>query len=260
MSFIALITDFGTADAYVGEMKGEILSRCPDATLVDVTHDITPGDVEAGAWALSRVWERFPEGTIHLVVVDPEVGGPRLPIAVQVAGRWFVGPDNGLLTHILERRVVQEARRVRPEALVSEVPSSTFHGRDIFAPAAAWLAAGGAPERLGPILDSDALERAGSEMPARVRDCIRGRVVHIDRFGNLVTDIPGAWLAPTALIEVGGEVISGLKASYASVESGALLAVVGSAGTLEISVRDGSAVDRLNVRRGHTVSVRPERD
>lgn len=260
MRFVTLLTDFGTQDGYVGEVKGAILTRSPDASLVDVSHDIPAGDVEGGAWALGRYWDRFPEGTVHLAVVDPGVGGPRRPVAVRVSGRWFVGPDEGLLTRVLRGHTVEEARLLDPARVTGEPLSGTFHGRDLFAPAAGLLAAGARPGSLGVEVDPGSLVRFEAPDVERVGDCVRGRVVHVDRFGNLITDIPSAWLAPTALIEVGGEVVSGVRVTYQAVEPGQLVAVVGSGGTLEISLRDGSAARRLRIERGHVVSVRPERD
>jgi S-adenosylmethionine hydrolase len=260
MSIVTLTSDFGTVDGYVGEMKGEILSRCPEATLIDVTHEIAPRDIEGGSWTLERIWGRCPEGTIHLGVVDPGVGGSRRPVAVHAAGRWFIGPDNGLLSGVLAGSGASDARLLDPERFAPGVHSATFHGRDIFAPAAAWLASGRPEMGLGPEIEVAGLTRVERSEAHRVGGAIRGRVAHIDRFGNLVTDIPGSWLAPTALIEVGGEVVSGMTSTYADVEPGELVAVVGSAGTLEIAVRDGDAASRLGVPRGGEVSVRTERD
>ena len=259
MSIVTLITDFGTRDGYVGEMKGVILSACSSARIVDVTHDIEPGDVAGAAWVLGRIWERFPPDTVHLVVVDPGVGSDRVALAARVADRWFVGPDNGVLSTGMEGPV-DDARRIDPAGMGLPAPSTTFHGRDVFAPAAGWLAAGHPSDGLGPPVDPAQLRRFSAPVPTRVGDAARGEVVRVDRFGNLITNIPASWVNPTALVEVGGQVISGLRTHYAMVEPGDLVALIGSGGTLEISVRNESAAARLDARRGARVSVRAHRD
>ncbi|MCL7971526.1 MAG: SAM-dependent chlorinase/fluorinase [marine benthic group bacterium] len=259
MSIVTLITDFGTRDGYVGEMKGEILARCPDATLVDVTHDVEPGDIQGASWVLNRVWSRFPEGTVHLGVVDPGVGGARRAVAVERADRWFVGPDNGLISAAVDG-LPSQARIIDPDSLGLAPASVTFHGRDVFAPAGAWLAGGGAPARVGEAIDPGSLVRLELPGPERLGAAVRGQVAHIDRFGNLVTDIPAAWVSPTALIEISGEEVSGLRTHYGAAEDGELLALIGSGGMLEISVRNGSAAARLSAHRGAVVRVRTHRD
>ncbi len=259
MRIVTLLTDFGTADGFVGEVKGEILTQAPLAQLVDVAHDLSPGDILAAAWVLEQVWDRFPEGTVHLAVVDPGGGGARRGVMVRSANRWYVGPDNGTLSRVLERFGVQEARQL-DEHVPGIERSRTFHGRDVFAPAAARLVCGEEPAMLGAELATDALARLNLPTPVHQGGRVRGSVTHVDRFGNLVTDIPGRSLAPSALIEIGGEVISGIRLTYASVDSGEVVALIGSTGMLEISVRDGHAADRLEVERGDAVHVRPERD
>ncbi len=259
MAIVTLITDFGTRDGYVGEMKGVLLERCPTALVVDVTHDIEPGDVRGAAWVLGRVWGRFPEGTVHLVVVDPGVGGDRRAIAVEQGGRWFVGPDNGLISRAIPDEP-SSARSIEADSLGLAPASVTFHGRDLFAPAAAWLAGGGEPDRVGDPLDPSELVRLDLPVPERLGAAVRGHVAHVDRFGNLITDIPGAWVSPTALVEVGGEEVSGLRTHYGAGEDGELLSLIGSGGTLEVSVRNGNAAERLSAGRGDRVSVRTHRD
>lgn len=258
---VALVTDFGTVDGYTGEMKGVLLSRAPEARIVDVTHEIAAGDVAAGAWALQRVWRRFPEDTVHLVVVDPGVGSDRRPVAVRAEGRWFVGPDNGLLTHVLRRWRAREARRLDPEAVGLEPLSDTFHGRDLFAPAAAHLAAGRPSEDLGGraevaslvTLEVAAPRRVGSrEGPAE----IHGEVLHVDRFGNLVTNVPSGWLPERPTVELGACRLGSPGRSFASVEPGEPVLIRGSGGTLEICVRGGSAAEVLGAGRGASLRVR----
>jgi len=259
MAIVTLITDFGTRDGYVGEIKGVLAERCPDARLVDVTHDIEPGDIAGAAWVLGRTWARFPEATVHLVVVDPGVGGERRALVLEHDGRWFVGPDNGLITRAVPVEP-SKVRRIDGDSLGLAAASVTFHGRDLFAPAAAWLAGGGALDVVGPAVDPGALVRLAAPGPERVGAAVRGHVVHVDRFGNLITDIPSRWVSPTALVEVAGEEVSGMRTHYAAAEPGELLALIGSGGTLEISVRNGNAAARLSAGRGDRVNVRTHRD
>jgi S-adenosylmethionine hydrolase len=237
---ITLVTDFGTRDGYVGEMKGVLLEGAPDARLVDVTHDVPPGDVRAGGWVLGRIWPRFPLGSVHLAVVDPGVGSGRRAVAARIRDRWLVAPDNGLVT-LAERGGagtvpagtaggrgadedagpasddaagtgggVEAAREIDPDRVGLEPLSDTFHGRDLFAPAAARLAAGGDPGELGPALDPGGLVRLELEKPRRAGDEARGAVVHVDRFGNLVTNVPTGWLPATPVAEVGDHRVQGL--------------------------------------------------
>lgn len=258
---ITLVTDFETVDGYAGEMKGVLLSRAPEARLVDVTHEIPPGDVAGGAWTLRRVWTRFPAETVHVAVVDPGVGSDRRPVATEVASRWFVGPDNGLLTHVLDRRDAGDARRLDPEA-VGLVPfSDTFHGRDLFAPAAAHLAVGGDPADLGPRIDPASLVRLDVPDTERRRRAdgsaeVVGEVVHVDRFGNLITNVPSDWLPERPAVELGSYRLGDVGRSFASVEPGEPVMVRGSGGTLEICVRDGSAAEVLGAGRGASLTVR----
>jgi S-adenosyl-L-methionine hydrolase (adenosine-forming) len=247
-AIITLLTDFGTADGYVAEMKGVLLSALPDAVLVDLTHDIPAQDVEAGRLALARAWRRFPPGTVHLAVVDPGVGTRRAAIAVESQGRFLVGPDNGLLSPALVGGGADVvALPVPPYA------SATFHGRDVFAPAAARLAAGAALATLGVFKDDPVLRRTpDTERHADGR--ISGEVLTIDRFGNVLSNI-GCRLGGT--VTVGAHRIP-VRRTYADVEPGALLALTGSSGFLEVSVRGGSAAERLGLRRGAPLTWSPE--
>ncbi|RMH14204.1 MAG: hypothetical protein D6701_11540, partial [Gemmatimonadetes bacterium] len=199
MPRITLLTDFGMADGYVGAVKGVLAAGCPGALLDDVAHDLAPGDVNAAAAALRRYWARYPEGTVHLVVVDPGVGTDRRALAVEADGRFVVAPDNGVLAHVLT-----EARAWRAVALrVPEGVSATFHGRDVFAPAAARLAAGEPLEAIGtPVADLVTPEPPPVERNGGVR---RGRVVVVDRFGTLHTNLPGGELKPTDRVRVAGQ-------------------------------------------------------
>lgn len=251
---ITLLTDFGTADGYVAAMKGVLRSLAPEATLDDAGHDLPQGAVLRGAWALSRYWNRYPEGSVHLVVVDPGVGTGRRALAVEADGRFVVAPDNGVAGRVLDEADRWSAVRVVEEEYLGPEQSSTFHGRDIFAPAAAHLARGVRMEELGPRVD-DPL-RLDEPEPIREDGRIRGRIVTVDRFGNLISNIPGRSLSPGDAVEVAGRRLS-LEHTYGSVEPGALLALVNSAERLEIAVRDGSAARRLGAEEGLEVEVDP---
>lgn len=266
---VTLLTDFGTRDGYVGAMKGVILGLCPRVSIHDLTHDIPPGDIRSGAFALATALPFFPEGSIHVAVVDPGVGTTRRPLLIEVAGRYLIGPDNGLLASATRTmaKSAQENSGAAPvvrvldrlEMMRAEV-SSTFHGRDIFAPAAGRLAAGAGPERLGTTVDSfKALDEPGCTT-ADAGSSVSGAVAHIDRFGNLLTSIPRELLEPFAervRVEIAdaGLVISGLSRTYGDVESGSPAALVSSDGHLEIAVRDGSASTRYGIEIGTPVRV-----
>ena len=243
---ITLLTDFGTADGYVGEMKGVLLSADPSVTLVDITHDIPPHDVEIGRLTLARYWRRFPPGTVHVAVVDPGVGSSRAALAVASDGRFLVGPDNGILSPAL---LMGDAR-----AVLLPVPphaSPTFHGRDVFAPAASQLARGSGIDTLGSVVSDPIIKRTTE--PRRISTGeIVGEVIAIDRFGNAVTNLIGM---RGGAVLVGGREIS-LRRTYAELAAGQAGAVVGSTGLIEIVVREGRAVDTLGLSRGTEVRLR----
>jgi S-adenosylmethionine hydrolase len=241
---ITLLTDFGLSDSYVAEVKGMLLSRAPGATLVDVSHQVAPGDLRAGQYLLARAWHRFPAGTVHLAVVDPGVGTARRALAAEAAGHRLVAPDNGLLSFLPDA-----ARFV--SLPLPEGAAPTFHGRDLFAPAAAALAMGAALEDLGtPITDA-----SRSPLPAPHHDgvAVVGEVLHVDRFGTLISNIPGGEVEPGVRIRVEGTDVGALRRTFRDAERGAVVAVVGSGGTVEIAVRDGSAARLLGVGVGAEV-------
>lgn len=251
MPHVTLLTDFGTADAYVGAMKGVIASLAPDATVHDVAHDIAPGDVAAAAFALSRYWQLYPEGTVHVIVVDPGVGSRRRALAARVAGRLFVAPDNGVLSHVLRADDDATVVALEDETYFRRPVSNTFHGRDVFAPVAGHLARGVALDALGPPVENPT--RLVWPQATRSAKGVEGVVVHVDRFGNLITNIPGEWCRRGDLVWVAGRTAGELHRAYADVEPGRLLALVGSTGLLEISARDGSAAAELEAERGSAV-------
>jgi hypothetical protein len=244
---ITLLTDFGTADGYVGEMKGVLASLAPHAAVVDITHDVEPHDVEGARLALARYWRRFPDGTVHVVVVDPGVGSTRAALAVSSEGRFFVGPDNGVLSPAL---LHGDARCVSIAIPAGAAP--TFHGRDVFAPTAAQLASGAPLESLGAIAEQPVIRRT-PEATRRDDGAVEGEVITVDRFGNAVTNL---------LAMRGGQVqVAGLslalRRTYADAATGEAIALVGSSGLVEIAVRDGSASERLGLRRGSAVVLVP---
>jgi S-adenosylmethionine hydrolase len=244
---VTLLTDFGTADGYVGEIKGVLLSLAPGAVLVDVTHDVPPGDIVAACYILGRVWRAFPPGTVHLAVVDPGVGTRRRALAAEAAGHCFVAPDNGLLSDVF---AVAEARVV--SLPIPTTASRTFQGRDVFAPAAARLATGapldavGAPAANLVHLPPRKLLRDGADLV--------GQVVHVDGFGTLITNLPGGDLAPGATVRVGAHAVA-LRSTFGDVPPGETVAFVGSGGTVEIAVRGGRADVVLGMSRGAEVAA-----
>jgi len=260
---ITLLTDFGIDDAYVGIMKGVILSVAPDARIVDISHQVSPQDLVQAAYLIDSAYAYFPRGTIHAVVVDPGVGGQRRILAIEADHHLFLVPDNGVLTRVLEKVSVHAAVTVENSDLFLSDVSTTFHGRDIFAPVAAHLARGVPLHRLGPDISPESLMRLDLPIPRRFgRGEWIGHVIDIDRFGNLVTNLDAALLGlsghrepPDMTIQVGQERLSGLAGSYAAVTPGEPLAIIGSRGTLEISVNQGSAKIRFSVSRGDTVRV-----
>jgi S-adenosylmethionine hydrolase len=250
MSLITLLTDFGTSDHYVAEIKGVLLSQAPGVTLVDVTHAIGPGEIRSAAYILGRTWHRFPTGTIHLVVVDPGVGSSRAALALGAHGHLFVGPDNGVFTPVLKDAEV--------EIVVLPTPASaspTFHGRDLFAPAAAALAGGVPLPMLGNPFQGIP-ERLAYTAPHYEGKTVVGEVIYIDRFGSLVTNLTTELVPNYATLEVEDLDLGPVRQTFSDVTAGALLAYVGSGGAIEIAVRNGSAARRLGVGVGGRVRAR----
>ncbi len=240
---ITLTTDFGLSDHYVGAMKGVILSINPDAFPIDVTHSIDSHDIRAASFAIANSYSYFPPGTVHMVVVDPGVGGRRRPIAVCADGHFFVGPDNGVFSSVFHRRGEFCVREITNRDYLLKEISSTFHGRDIFSPVAAHLSLGISLEELGPkILDPEIFPREEYSIDGNE---IRGTVVYADKFGNLVTSIPTKIVKNRlkASVRIGERLLKGIYKSYCFAAEGEILAVEGSSGYVEISVNRGSARD-----------------
>lgn len=241
---VTLLTDYGTRESYVAEVKAALLRVAPDLTLVDIAHDVAPFDLDEARYLFERSWHRFPDGTTHLVVVDPGVGTARRALAARARGHAFAAPDNGLLTAILDDADVVSLP-IPPDA------SPTFHGRDVFAAAAARLALGVPVATLGTPVPN-ALRHAVPPPRERAGAWV-GQVIYIDRFGNLVTNLSGDLAQRGARLRVMRAEVGPLVRTFADVERGAVLAYVGSSGVIEIARRDGSARDWLKAEIGAEV-------
>lgn len=246
MRVITLLTDFGTADYFVGAMKGVILSINPHAVIADITHEIPAQDVAAGAFTLLAAYDTFPAGTIHVAVVDPGVGSQRRAIVVTAGDYLFVGPDNGIFTYIYDRDPSNQAFQITDETYFRQPVSNTFHGRDIFAPVAAALSTGVDPSFLGPRVSH----------PIRLLKSAEPQIIHIDHFGNLITNITRDHFHKGTSLVVNGKVISAIRRFFGDGEEDETFAIWGSAGFLEIAVNGGSAAEILNVKRGDPVETR----
>jgi S-adenosylmethionine hydrolase len=255
---IALLTDFGTQDHYVGAMKGVVLSICPDVSLVDLSHGIAPHNVRSGALELAAAYRCFPAGTIFLAVVDPGVGSARRALAAEAGGFQFLAPDNGILTHVFQQTPPARVVEVTERRYARSTVSRTFEGRDRFAPAAAWLATGVDVAQLGRPLTS--WEMLGVREPAIRGDQIVGEVVRVDHFGNLVTNVDRAVFERFAAgdgvsITTGTHVIDRVVATYADVPSGMTCALFSSCGHLEVAVNGSGASLRLGLGCGAPVTI-----
>ena len=255
VAIVTLTSDFGTRDTYVGAMKGALLSIDASLSLIDLTHHIPFQDILGGSYALRQGTDRFPPDTVHLAVVDPGVGSERRGIAIDDGRHRWVGPDNGLFSHVLRQRAARVHQLTNPD-LQAKVVSPTFHGRDIFAPAAAHLATGLDVSAVGPVVD-DAIclaqitsQRQGNELV--------GSVLHVDHFGNLITSVTTQdvqALGAVAQIVIGRTTITGLSVTYTDADPGQPMGLIGSGGHLEVSVRGGHAARELDVGVGATVTI-----
>jgi S-adenosylmethionine hydrolase len=253
---LSLLTDFGLSDYYVAAVKGTVLRLAPGTQIVDVSHDVPAGDIAAGAFLLAAAAPSFPESTVHLAVVDPGVGSGRRMLAAKTPSAWLVAPDNGLLTPLLDAAGGSRVWSVERDDLFLPSPGQTFHGRDRFAPIAAWLLRGEPAETLGPEI-SDPVRLPG-EPPRREPGRLSGRIVHIDRYGNLITDLPSSWLprpCPGLTAEVGGHAAHGLVSHYQEIPPGEAALLPGSLGTLELSLNGDDLARRWGVSRRTEVRV-----
>jgi S-adenosyl-L-methionine hydrolase (adenosine-forming) len=267
---IALMTDFGLSDIYVGVMKGVIRGICADADLIDITHAIPPQDVVSGALALKNSFSYFPKGTTFLTIVDPDVGSDRMPIAVKAGDYFFVAPDNGVLTHVLDTLKVYEIVSIENRQYMLPKISATFHGRDIFSPIAAHIANGVPLSSFGRSVQQ--LQRF--ELPTLdvTKGLIKGGIAHIDHFGNIITNIGVlAWVdsntiileggspiiisAKNVSVKIGKQTIASIHRAYYEVPEGNLLAQIDSTGALEIAIYKGNAAKHLDVKMGDVVEI-----
>ncbi|OGS01628.1 MAG: hypothetical protein A2V88_14420 [Elusimicrobia bacterium RBG_16_66_12] len=254
---IVLLTDFGRRDPFAGIMKGVILARAPQATILDLSHGIPPGDIPAAALALRQAVPYFPKRSIFTVVVDPGVGSQRRVVWGRSRKHDFLAPDNGVLTWLQNEDKIVEWREVANANLFLSKVSSTFHGRDILSPVAASLANGLKPGKLGPKI-KDPIRLSWPE-PKRVEGGLEGVILSCDHFGNVVTNIPVNQVPQHAHVIHRKRDLGPLRTHYAAVPPGRPLAVAGSAGLIEISTRDGDYSARARARRGETVHVRYQR-
>lgn len=248
---LTLTTDFGLSDHYVGAMKGVILGICPEAQIVDISHDVTPYAIAEGAFTIAQAYRYFPPGTVHVVVVDPGVGSARRPILMAAAEQLFVAPDNGVLSMIDADRPA--VRLLSNDAYFRHPVSRTFHGRDIFSPVAAHIANGVAPEEMGPLLDDYVREDYQKPIPSGPQSW-RGRVLKIDRFGNLVTNFSlhqfGEIASGNFRLMIGTTEIRLASSTYDGSLPGELFVIAGSSGYLEVSLNQGSAAERIGCQPG----------
>jgi len=254
---ITLTTDFGLQDYYVSAMKAVMLGIAPDVRLVDISHEIPSQDIMAGSWVLQNSATLFPSNTVHLVVVDPGVGTDRNAIALQIEDQYFVGPDNGIFSLLTQERDY-EAVRLSNSKYWRKERSNTFHGRDIFAPAAAHLSRGVALEDLGESVDELVTYRW--TVPIFDKDGVEGMVIHIDKFGNLITNITESLIEEvvdekSVKIYIGNTILDEIAVTFGTVPEGEPVAYIGSSGMLEIGINQGNAEEMLGVQKGAQISL-----
>jgi len=251
---VTFLSDFGTVDPYAGVVHGVILAAAPAAQVVDLTHHVPPQAVAVGARLLRSAVDYFPDGTVHLAVVDPGVGGDRAPVVVITQRAVLVGPDNGLLEASARALGLREVRRIADESVFRKPVSRTFHARDIFGPVAGHLAAGRAPASFGPVVDE--LVSLPESRPRIDGGTIAGTVVHVDHFGNLISDIPAQEMNGDVSVSIGDLHLDRIARSYDDATPGTIVALAGSWGTLEIACSGGSAAAILGAGTGVAVTVR----
>lgn len=258
---IALLTDFGWDDYFVGVLKGVIASISPQATVLDLSHGIKSFQIHEGAWQLWAAYRFFPRGTVFLSVVDPGVGSARRIILARTRKYFFVSPDNGLLTYVLANEEYFELYEVRnPKYFLTDL-SSTFEARDKMAPVAAWLTLGVAPKEMGPRTED--FQQLPHQSPQKTERGYSGQVVYIDKFGNGITNLPGKWLTKRAVgkassffsLKIKDQKITQFCSSYAEAPRGEVFFLIGSLGLIEIAVKEGSAADKLSLEVGQPVSL-----
>jgi hypothetical protein len=252
---VTLITDFGTVDGYAGVVKGVLLSLAPDLQIVDITHEVEPWNVSAAAWIAANTYKYFPNGTVHVAIVDPGVGTSRRPVAVVSAAGTFVGPDNGIFSAVTAGAKGLSVYELTEKKFWLKPVSATFHGRDIFAPVAARLATGITASQLGKKIEAETLVKLPLPPVVCGENWVEGQIVYEDRFGNLISNIPLSLTATGAGCLVDGKKIGALSYTYASAAGGQPLAVPGSHGFVEIGLPLGSAASALKAGVGSAVRL-----
>ena len=258
---ITLLTDFGLSDYFVPAVKGAILTINPGARIIDITHDIAAHDIHAAAFTLGACYDNFPPGTVHVVVVDPGVGSERRAIVAEAGGYFFVGPDNGVFSFVYDRESNPRVFHNTNHYLFRQPVSATFHGRDVFAPIAAHIANGAAPKEIGVEIEDYVRFEIPRPQLTETQGVIEGRIIHIDRFGNLVTNFTEAELnpgdiAPSTKLHIGGREVRRFNAYFAQageIDQEELFAYPGSAGFWEIALWRRSAAELINARCGDEV-------
>ena len=263
ISVITLLTDFGTRDYFVASMKGVILNINSQARIVDLSHEIPPQSIEEAAYLLKSSYRYFPDGTIHVAVVDPGVGSARRPLLVTTSRYFFIAPDNGLLSYIFEEETGVEVRAIENKQYRLDSEGATFDGRDLFAPAAAWLTRGQAPGSYGRLIRDDV--KLPIEEPAVAHKVLTGRIVYVDRYGNLISNITPLHLkelqgvarksASDVTLRIGGVEIQGFVGCYADGDKAAPKALINSNGQVEVFVKEGSAAEALKCTRGEKIEI-----
>lgn len=251
---ITLLTDFGLSDTYISQIKGSILNINPDAKIIDITHEVKMGDILSASFLLWTSFKYFPRGTVHLAVVDPGVGTERSGIIIETGRYFFVGPDNGIFTIPLKEEEIIRIIKINYK-LFGRI-SNTFHGRDVFGPVSAKLSKGIPSQKFGNEVTLDQLEFLKIPEPIIKKNKIIGTIIHIDNFGNLITNIPGSLLeSKNFIVRVKGRKISGFCRAYGFASEGQLIALINSSGLLEIAINSGSAVKFLRCKTGDRVVV-----
>jgi S-adenosyl-L-methionine hydrolase (adenosine-forming) len=254
---LTLTTDFGLTDHFAGTMKGVILGICPAAQIVDISHGVTPFEIAEGAYLIAQAWRYFPKKTVHVVVVDPGVGTARRPILVEAGGHYFLGPDNGVLSMVYLHEK-SKVRHVTNQKYFRHPVSQTFHGRDIFAPVGAHLAAGVPPARIGKLMQDYLKPEFEKPHRAGKRTWI-GRILKIDRFGNIVTNFHVSDFGDLATrnfsLALGPQEVTALARNYAECAAGELCLILGSSGYYEVSLREGSAAKHIKCEPGAAIEL-----
>ena len=250
---IALLSDFGTHDPFVAMMKGVLLSKAPGLSLIDITHQIPPQDIKTAALYLMAAIPYMPKHTLFMAVVDPTVGTGRGIIWARTENYQFIAPDNGLISWVEQKEKIKEARFISNSSLFMDSISSTFHGRDIMAPVAAAIARGLSEKKIGPVFDE--YRRLPFPLPVKAGNRVTGQVIAVDHFGNAITNIKRDYLSARTVFNIADRMMKGLKLTYASVPEGEAMALMGSFGFLEFSVRNGSFARTFDVKPGSPVEA-----